>query len=62
MDELPFQVPFIRWADYAFIRAGSAGPQQRRLYDHEFVLVVGGKGHIVLEGQAHEAVLIACFS
>jgi AraC-like DNA-binding protein len=56
MSELPFVVPFIRWADVAHIRAGTFGPQQRRLYDHEIVLCVGGSGHIVLEGQSHEAI------
>ena len=55
MNELPFVVPFIRWADVARIRAGTTGPQLRRLYDHEIVLCVGGRGYIVLEGQNHEA-------
>lgn len=56
MSELPFIVPYIRWADVAHIRAGMCGPQQRRLYDHEIVLCVGGNGHIVIEGQSHHAI------
>lgn len=56
MSAFPFVVPFIRWADVALIRARTVGPQLRRLYDHELVLCVGGSGHIVLEGQSHEAI------
>ena len=56
MNQLPFVVPYIRWADVAHIRAGMCGPQQRRLYDHEIVLCVGGNGHIVIEGQSHHAI------
>lgn len=56
MNELPFVVPYIRWADVAHLRAGTFGPQLRRLYDHEIVLCVGGRGHIVLEGQSYEAI------
>lgn len=57
----PFQVPFIRWADFAVLRAGGSGPELRRLYDHELVYVVAGKGHIVIEGVSHEAQLDRLF-
>jgi AraC-like DNA-binding protein len=52
---LPFQVPFIRWADVAVLAPGSAAPARRRIYDHEFVYVLSGAGHISIEGIAHEA-------
>jgi AraC-like DNA-binding protein len=55
-DALPFLVPFIRWADVVDIPPNIGSPDRRRLYDHEFVYVVAGDGHIVIEGTAHRAV------
>jgi hypothetical protein len=53
---LPFAVPFIRWADVVDIPPNASSPDRRRLYDHEFVYVLAGDGHIVIEGTAHRAV------
>lgn len=50
----PFLTPFIRWADVAHLVG--QGNTMRRIYDHEFVLCVGGSGHIVIEGRKHDAV------
>ncbi|HEX8550939.1 MAG TPA: AraC family transcriptional regulator [Abditibacteriaceae bacterium] len=49
---LPFSVPFIRWADVARMTTGT---MRRRIYDHEFVYVLGGQGTIVIEGARHTA-------
>ncbi len=55
MNVFPFQVPFIRCADFALLRSATDGPSLRRLYDHELVYVVSGSGHIVIEGMSYEA-------
>jgi AraC-like DNA-binding protein len=49
-----FQVPFIRWANYAPYRVGGVLPP-RQLYDHEFIYIISGKAHIVIDGTAHPA-------
>lgn len=46
-------VPFIRWADVVWIPRGGRGAFQRRLYDHELVYVLEGRGQIVLDGRIH---------
>lgn len=51
----PFLVPFIRWADVAPFAPGQAAPSQRRIYDHEFVYVLSGAGHITIQGASHQA-------
>lgn len=51
--------PFIRWADTAHL--DGLGNPTRRIYDHEFVLCVGGQGSIVIEGQKHAAQLNRLF-
>lgn len=56
----PFQLPFIRWANYASYRPGGA-LAPRQLYDHEFVYVISGSGHIVIDGVAHSAPADALF-
>lgn len=45
---LPFQVPFIRWADVSVV-SGRYPMALRRLYDHELIYVMGGSGRIVIE-------------
>jgi AraC-like DNA-binding protein len=50
----PFVLPFIRWADVA--RIVPAHPTGlRRLYDHELVYVLDGRGFIDIERQTFEA-------
>lgn len=51
---LPFALPFIRWANTVLYEAGTA-MAPRRIYDHEFVYVMAGRGEIVIEGQARSA-------
>lgn len=60
MPEFPFVVPFVRWADVAVLPPRRA-VEQRRLYDHELVYVMSGRGHIVIENCAHEAILNRLF-
>ena len=55
VETFPFELPYVRWADSVLIHAGGNGAWQRRLYDHEFVYVLEGQGHIVLDGRAHFA-------
>jgi len=50
-----FDLPYVRWADSVLVQPGGHGAWHRRLYDHEFVYVLEGQGHIVLEGRAHFA-------
>lgn len=52
-DELPFTLPFIRWANVAVLTNWTV--HERRLYDHELVYVMAGRGHIVIEGQKYSA-------
>lgn len=54
INNFPFVVPFIRWADLSTLASGYAMPP-RRIYDHEFVYVISGAGEIIIEGQAHPA-------
>ncbi len=54
MDSFPFTLPFIRWADVSVIRPSSA-TSLRRLYDHELVYVLGGRGRITIERTVYEA-------
>jgi AraC-like DNA-binding protein len=53
MDGFPFVLPFIRWADVAVIRPGSP-TSLRRLYDHELVYVLGGRGRITIERACYD--------
>ena len=50
-----FDLPFIRWADTVRVAVGGQAAFQRQLYDHELVYVLEGRGHIILDGQRHEA-------
>ncbi len=50
----PF-VPLIRWANTVRVPHGGRGAFNRRLYDHELVYVLEGRGQIVLDGQSHPA-------
>jgi AraC-like DNA-binding protein len=50
----PFVLPFIRWADIAVLTQ-SESVSQRRLYDHELVYVMSGRGQIEIEDRAHPA-------
>src|SRR4028119_216982 len=61
VSQSPFKMPFIRWADVIDIPPNLASPDRRRLYDHEFVYVMAGDGHIVIEGTAHRALPDALF-
>jgi AraC-like DNA-binding protein len=54
MDVFPFRLPFIRWADISVVRAGSP-TSLRRLYDHELVYVLGGRGRITIEREVFQA-------
>jgi AraC-like DNA-binding protein len=50
----PFVLPFIRWANVAVLYSpGSVS--QRRLYDHELVYVMAGRGHIAIEDRKYSA-------
>jgi AraC-like DNA-binding protein len=50
----PFVLPFIRWANVAVLfHAGAVS--HRRLYDHELVYVMAGRGHIVIENRTYAA-------
>jgi AraC-like DNA-binding protein len=51
---LPFVLPFIRWANVA-VQKTHWSVSHRRLYDHEFVYVLSGRGHIAIEGKAYRA-------
>lgn len=50
-----FHLPFVRWADTVRVAPGGRGAFERQIYDHELVYVLDGRGHIVLDGQKHEA-------
>lgn len=52
---LPFILPFIRWADVVTLTQRRS-VEQRRIYDHELVYVVAGRGRIVINNVAHEAI------
>jgi len=54
MNSFPFRLPFIRWADVAVIRPSNP-TSLRRLYDHELVYVLGGRGRITIERTVYEA-------
>jgi len=50
----PFALPFIRWADVAVLPfAGTAA--QRRIYDHELVYSLSGRGQIFVRNQVFDA-------
>lgn len=50
----PFALPFIRWADIAVLSYMGVAAQ-RRLYDHELVYSVAGRGQILIDSQTYEA-------
>ena len=54
-------VPFVRWADTVRVPAGGQGAYKRRLYDHELVYVLEGRGQVVLDGQSHSVVADSLF-
>lgn len=54
MNDSPFAVPFIRWADTVRIEVGGAGARDRQIYDHELVYVLDGKGELILGGQKYD--------
>jgi AraC-like DNA-binding protein len=51
--ESPLPLPFIRWADTVLVGAGGRGAFERRLYDHELVYVLEGRGSVVLDGHKY---------
>ena len=48
-------IPFIRWADTAFLSPHRGGVENRQIYDHEWVYVLEGRGEIILNGRAYPA-------
>jgi AraC-like DNA-binding protein len=55
LNESPFSVPFIRWADTVSVAKGAVGACERQLYDHEFVYILEGTGAIILDGKRYVA-------
>jgi len=47
--------PFVRWANVVWVPSGGRGAHNRRLFDHELVYVLEGRGRVVLDGASHEA-------
>lgn len=51
----PFRLPFVRWANILHFPAGGGNPLHQQP-DHQLVFILGGRGSLVIQGQAHEAV------